>query len=144
MTGHQENPGTGFSIKGNRTVRIDLESLCIACGVKPENVRMVDPYDLTVTEKAVREAHDAEEIFVIITTRPCALIKEVARRRADLFCVVDSSLCVTCGMCMKIGCPAISMLDKGAEIERAMCNGCMMCIQLCPRLAISRVGEINV
>jgi indolepyruvate ferredoxin oxidoreductase alpha subunit len=143
MTGHQENPGTGFTIGGDPTVRIDLKSLCTACGVKPENVRMVDPYDLDAAEKAVREAHDATELFVIITTRPCALIKDVARSRANLFCAVDSNLCVMCGMCMRIGCPAISRLDKGVRIERAMCNGCSMCAQLCPKQAISRVGEID-
>ncbi|MDR3354467.1 MAG: indolepyruvate ferredoxin oxidoreductase subunit alpha [Synergistaceae bacterium] len=143
MTGHQENPGTGLTAKGDPTVKIDLRSICVACGVRPENVRTVDPYDLAETERAVREAYDAEDIFVIITTRPCALIKDVAQKRSGVFCAVEADLCVMCGMCMRIGCPAISKQDTAVEIERAMCNGCSMCAQVCPKRAISRVGEID-
>ncbi|MDR1965471.1 MAG: indolepyruvate ferredoxin oxidoreductase subunit alpha [Synergistaceae bacterium] len=143
MTGHQENPGTGRTIKGEPTSQIDLASLCVACGVKPGNVRKVDPYDLKETEQAVREAYDSEEIFVIITTQPCALIKDVQRRRAGVHCAVDRDLCVKCRACMKVGFPALSFGGDGAEIERSMCNGCAICAQVCPKHAISQAGEFN-
>jgi indolepyruvate ferredoxin oxidoreductase alpha subunit len=142
MTGHQENPGTGKTIKGEPTSRVDIAALCVACGVKLENVRKIDPYNFKETERAVREAYDSREIFVLITTQPCALIKDVQRRRADLRCVVDQELCVKCKGCMRVGCPAISFRGH-IEIESSMCNGCTLCAQVCPKSAISRVGEFN-
>lgn len=143
MTGHQENPGTGRTIKGEPTSRIDLAPLCVACGVKPKNVRIADPYDLKAMEEAVRDAYESKEVFVIITEQPCALIKDVLRRRANLYCRVDQDLCVRCRACMRIGCPAISFREGAIEIERSMCNGCTLCAQVCPQKAISRVGEFN-
>ena len=142
MTGHQQNPGTGFTIKGEPTQMIDLPALCTACGVKPENVRIVDPYDLKATEAALRDAYNATEVFVIITTQPCALIKDVIRRRAALYCKVDQERCIKCKACMKIGCPAISFKDSAIYIERSMCNGCTLCAQVCPKDAISQAGEL--
>ena len=143
MTGHQQNPGTGFTLSGEPTRMIDLMSLCVACGVKKENIRMLDPYDLEATEEAVKDAYSADELFVIITTQPCALIKDVLRRRADVHCQVDHDLCIKCRMCMKVGCPAISFKADKIEIEASMCNGCTLCAQVCPKKAISRVGEFN-
>jgi indolepyruvate ferredoxin oxidoreductase alpha subunit len=143
MTGHQENPGTGRTITGEATGRVDIAALCVACGVKPENVRKIDPYDLKETESAVRAAYDSDEIFVLITTRPCALIKDVQRARAGLSCVVDEEKCVKCKGCMRVGCPAISFRDGRIDIEASMCNGCTICAQVCPKGAISRVGEFN-
>jgi indolepyruvate ferredoxin oxidoreductase alpha subunit len=143
MTGHQDNPGTGRTIAGEPTARIDLEELCVACGVERGSVRKVDPYDLKQVREAVRDAYDADDIRVIITTRPCALIKDVMRARENVNCVVDADLCVKCKMCLKVGCPAISMRDGAAEIARTMCNGCAICAQVCPKNAISQVGELN-
>lgn len=143
MTGHQQNPGTGYTIRGEETSTVDLKSLCVACGVKPENVRMVDTYDMEQIESAVRDAYDATELFVIITTQPCALIKDVLRRRANVHCEIDENLCINCRMCMRIGCPAISASEGKVRIEYSMCNGCTVCAQVCPKKAISQVGEFN-
>ncbi len=143
MTGHQQNPGTGQTIRSEPTQAVDLRALCVACGVKPENVRAVDTYDMQDIESAVRDAYNATEAFVIITTQPCALIKDVLRRRANVHCTIDQDRCVKCRMCMKIGCPAISFKNGAMEIERSMCNGCTVCAQVCPKGAISQVGEFN-
>ncbi|MDR1943844.1 MAG: indolepyruvate ferredoxin oxidoreductase subunit alpha [Synergistaceae bacterium] len=143
MTGHQHNPGTGRTLTGEETSVIDLRELCVACGVKPENVRVVDSYDLKEVDGALKDAYAAGEIFVIIAVQPCALIKDVIRRRAGVFCEVNSDSCVMCGMCMKAGCPAISSGGKSIAIERSMCNGCMICAQICPKKAIFKVGELS-
>ncbi|MDR3077120.1 MAG: indolepyruvate ferredoxin oxidoreductase subunit alpha [Synergistaceae bacterium] len=143
MTGHQENPGTGKTIKGEPTQRVDIAAICVACGVKPENVRKIDPYNLKETEQAVKDAYNSAEIFVLITGQPCALIKDVQRRRANVCCAVDQELCIKCKSCMRVGCPAISFRDGRIEIERSMCNGCTICAQVCPKHAISQAGEFN-
>ena len=138
MTGHQENPGTGRTLMGEATHQVDLKSLCMACGVKEENIRLIDPYDLTATKEAVRAGYESSEAFVIITTSPCALIKDVIKARVNMKCVVDQDKCVKCKLCMKAGCPAISFRDGIVSIDRASCNGCGICLQICPKNAISR------
>ena len=138
MTGHQENPGTGRTLMGEDTHQVDLKSLCVACGVKEENVRLIDPYDLTETKEAVKAGYDSTEPFVIITTSPCALIKDVIKARANMKCVIDQEKCVKCKMCMKAGCPALNFRDGIVFIDRASCNGCGICLQICPKKAISR------
>ena len=138
MTGHQENPGTGRTLMGEDTHQVDLKSLCVACGVKEENVRLIDPYDLTETKEAVRAGYESTEPFVIITTSPCALIKDVIKARANMKCVIDQEKCVKCKMCMKAGCPALNFRDGMVFIDRASCNGCGICLQICPKKAISR------
>ncbi|EHM10534.1 indolepyruvate ferredoxin oxidoreductase, alpha subunit [Thermanaerovibrio velox DSM 12556] len=143
MTGHQENPGTGRTLMGEETVSLDIEALCVACGVKRENLMVVDPYDYKACEGAVKAAEASEEPFVIITRRPCALIKDVQRSRAGVHCVVDQSKCVKCKSCLRPGCPAIAMKDGVITIDVAQCNGCGLCMQLCPKGAISREGEVN-
>lgn len=143
MTGHQENPGTGRTITGEATQIVDLKALCVACGVKPENMRTVDTYDMESIEEAIKAAYESEEIFVIITTQPCALIKDVLRKRAGVHCEIDRDKCVTCRICMRIACPAISFRDGKVEIEYSMCNGCSICAQVCPKKAIMQVGEFN-
>jgi indolepyruvate ferredoxin oxidoreductase alpha subunit len=143
MTGHQENPGTGRTLMGEPTVALHIETLCEACGVKRENMRTVDPYDLAACEEAVAAACASEEPFVIVTRRPCALIKEVVRQRADLHCVVDPTKCIKCKACLRLGCPALAMKDGAIVIDRAMCNGCTLCVQVCPKQAISREGELH-
>lgn len=138
MTGHQENPGTGRTLMGEDTHQVDLKSLCVACGVKEENVRLIDPYDLTETKEAVKAGYESTEPFVIITTSPCALIKDVIKARANMKCVIDQEKCVKCKMCMKAGCPALNFRDGIVFIDRASCNGCGICMQICPKKAISR------
>lgn len=139
MTGHQDNPGTGKNAKGEMTHAIDIESIVRAVGIK--NIRVVDPYDLKSTEAAVKEAHDSNETFVIIARQPCALLKEVQKRRAGMRCAVDTQKCRKCKACLKTGCPALSFGDNGAGIDPNMCNGCGLCMQVCPFKAIEMAGE---
>ncbi|MDR0615901.1 MAG: indolepyruvate ferredoxin oxidoreductase subunit alpha [Synergistaceae bacterium] len=141
MTGHQDNPGTGVTIKGEKTVKIDLRALCAACGVRAENIRTVSPYDIKSVEEAVKDAIASREFFVIIAVEPCALIKDVARRRAVLYCHADKEKCVGCNVCLKAGCPALVPAGGKIEINRDMCNGCGICAQICPAGAISLAGE---
>ncbi|MCI9586577.1 MAG: indolepyruvate ferredoxin oxidoreductase subunit alpha [Oscillospiraceae bacterium] len=126
MTGHQQNPTTGVNLKGNPCTKIDLESLCRAIGIK--RVRVVDPYDLAQCDQAVREELAADEPSVIISRRPCALLKYVKHPGPI---ASDPDKCVGCKSCMKIGCPAISIADKKAVIDTTLCTGCGVCTQLC-------------
>ena len=126
MTGHQQNPTTGFNIKGDPAGKIDLEALCRAMGFN--RVRVVDPYDLAQTEAVLKEELAAKEPSVIISRRPCALLKTVKHKPA-LSCNPDK--CKSCKMCMKLGCPAISMKDGKAQIDKTLCVGCGVCQQLC-------------
>ncbi len=136
MTGHQQNPTTGYNIKGDPATKIDLEALCRALGIN--RVRVVDPYDLKATEAVVTEELAADEPSVIISRRPCALLKYV---KAKPSLVVDENKCVSCGMCKRIGCPAITSKGKKAFIDTTLCVGCGVCQQLCKPGAI--VGGEN-
>ncbi|MBE6562804.1 MAG: indolepyruvate ferredoxin oxidoreductase subunit alpha [Ruminococcaceae bacterium] len=131
MTGHQHNPTTGYNIKGDPAGKIDLEALCRALGIN--RVRVVDPYDLKETEAVIREEVAANEPSVIISRRPCALLKYV---KAAPALTIDTDKCRSCKACMKIGCPAISMKDGKAFIDATLCTGCGLCKQLCPFKAI--------
>ncbi len=131
MTGHQQNPTTGFNLKGDPATKIDLEALCRAIGIK--NVRVVDPYDLSQCEKAISEELEREEPSVIISRRPCALLKYV-KHPGPISC--DTDKCVGCKACMKIGCPAISIKDGKAVIDDTLCVGCGVCTQLCRKNAL--------
>ncbi len=126
MTGHQQNPTTGFNLKGDPCAKIDLESLCRAVGIR--RVRVVDPYDLDQCDTAIKEELAANEPSVIISRRPCALLKYVKHKPA---LTVDSDKCVGCKSCMKIGCPAISIVDGKAKVDATQCVGCGICQQLC-------------
>ena len=126
MTGHQQNPTTGYNIKGDPAGKIDLEALCRAMGFN--RVRVVDPYDLKACDQAVKEELAADEPSVIISRRPCALLKYV-KHSAPL--AVDTDKCVGCKNCMKIGCPAISIRDGKAHVDNTLCVGCGVCEQLC-------------
>ena len=126
MTGHQQNPTTGMNLKGDPASKIDLEALCRAIGVK--RVRVVDPYDLKATESAVKEELAVAEPSVIIARRPCALLKYVKHNTP--LCV-DREACKSCKACMRIGCPAISMVEGKAIIDATLCTGCGVCAQLC-------------
>lgn len=126
MTGHQQNPTTGFNLKGDPCTKIDLESLCRSVGIK--RVRVVDPYNLAECDQAVKEELAANEPSVIISRRPCALLKYVTHK-APL--IANSDKCVGCKSCMRIGCPAISIVDGKAKIDNTLCVGCGVCQQLC-------------
>ena len=126
MTGHQQNPTTGKTLKGDPAAKIDLEALCRAVGIG--RVRVVDPNDLKATEAAVKEELAADEPSVIIARRPCALLKYV--KHAAPLCV-DREACKSCKACMRIGCPAISMVEGKAIIDATLCTGCGVCAQLC-------------
>ncbi len=126
MTGHQQNPTTGYNLKGDPCAKIDLESLCHAVGIK--RVRVVDPYDMEICQAVIEEELAAKEPSVIISRRPCALLKYV--KHPGPICS-DTEKCKGCKACMKIGCPAISMVDGKAKIDATLCVGCGVCEQLC-------------
>ncbi|WP_022764245.1 indolepyruvate ferredoxin oxidoreductase subunit alpha [Butyrivibrio sp. XPD2006] len=127
MTGHQQNPTTGYNIKGDPAGKIDLEALCKAMGF--ERVRVVDPYNLKQCDEVLKEELAAAAPSVIISRRPCALLKYV-KHNPPLS--INRDKCVGCKSCMKIGCPAISMKDGKATIDNTLCVGCNVCSQLCP------------
>ena len=141
MTGQQDNPGTGKNLMGQEAPIVDIEAIVKAVGIKEENIRVIDPYDLKQTNDAVKEAYEAEEPFVIITKQPCALIKEVQRERKELYCEINQDKCTKCKTCLRIGCPAISFKDNTMTIDKNQCNGCTVCLQVCPFKAIEFVGE---
>ncbi|MBQ4468092.1 MAG: indolepyruvate ferredoxin oxidoreductase subunit alpha [Firmicutes bacterium] len=126
MTGHQQNPTTGMNLKGDPALAVDLEALCHAVGIA--SVRVVDPYDLKETEKVIKEELAKPCSSVVISRRPCALLKYVKHKPAI---VPDKDKCTKCRMCMKIGCPAIMVTDKGVEIDHTLCVGCGVCTELC-------------
>ena len=141
MTGHQDNPGTGRTLKGEPAPIISIESIVRAVGIKDENIRIVDPYKLDETEAAIKDAYNANEPFVIIAKQPCALLKEVQKRRANMKCKIDLEKCKECKACMRTGCPAISFKEGHVIIDQSMCNGCGLCYQVCKFNAIEKVGE---
>lgn len=141
MTGHQENPGTGKTLMGDVAQVVDIEKVVKAIGIKEENIRIVDPYKLEETEKAVKDAYEATEPFVIITKQPCALIKDVLKRRAGLHCRIIPEKCKKCKACIRTGCPAISFKNGQVTIDQSMCNGCELCKQVCKFDSIEKVGE---
>ena len=136
MTGHQQNPTTGYTIKGDPTSAVNLEALCHAIGIN--RVRVVDPYDLPAVQQALKEELAAEEPSVIISRRPCALLKYVKHKPA---LKVDTDSCIGCKACLGIGCPAISIRDGKACIDRTQCVGCGVCESLCPKKAIGGAAE---
>ncbi len=126
MTGHQQNPTTGYNIKGDPAGKIDLESLCRAMGIN--RIAIVDPYDLDACDKVLKEELAAQEPSVIISRRPCALLKYVKHKKP---LKVDQDKCVGCKSCMKIGCPALAIKNKKASVDTTLCVGCGVCQQLC-------------
>lgn len=126
MTGHQQNPTTGKNLKGDPAAAVNLEELCKAIGIK--RVRVVDPYNLAETEAAIKEELAAPEASVIISRRPCALLKYVKHKPA---LKVVNDKCKCCKMCLKLGCPAISVRDGKAVIDHTQCVGCGICTEVC-------------
>lgn len=131
MTGHQQNPTTGKNLRGEPAGKVDLEALCRALGFN--RVRVVDPYDLKAVEETVTEELAAKEPSIIISRRPCVMIKGTVHKPPIS---VDESKCVGCKQCMSIGCPAIAVKDKKAHIDPTLCIGCKVCSQMCKFEAI--------
>jgi len=136
MTGHQENPTTGVSIKGEKVGKMDIEAMCKACGI--ERVRIIDPNNLKECEDVIKEEMATSGASVIIAKRPCMLLKT---SKPNQSLSVDENKCSGCRVCMKIGCPAISFISKKAVIDKTLCVGCDVCTQLCKFDAFVKGGE---
>ena len=132
MTGHQDNPTTGKTIRGEKTKQVDLEALCHAVGV--EHVVVADPFDVKAFERVVKEEVERDEPSVIIAQRPCALLKTVKYSGRALI----TDRCKNCHACMKLGCPAISLVEGAVQIDPNQCNGCGLCVNVCPFGAIEK------
>ena len=130
MTGHQQNPTTGKNLRGEPAAKIDLEALCRALGFR--RVRIEDPYQLKAFEAAVKEELAAEEPSIIISRRPCVMIKGTVHKPP---LKIQAEKCKSCRSCMKIGCPAITF-DTKAAIDSTLCVGCGVCTQMCAFNAI--------
>ena len=129
----QQNPTRRVQLeKGDPASKVSLEALCKAVGIN--RVRVVDPYKMKETEEAVLEELSAEEPSVVISRRPCALLKYVKHKPA---LKVNTDKCKSCKMCLKIGCPAISIKNNGAEIDKTLCVGCGICTEMCKCDAIT-------
>ena len=134
MTGHQDNPTTGYTIRKEETVQTNLISLCKSVGIN--NVVVCDPFDVKAFEKVVKEETQREDPSVIISQRPCALLKTVKYTGK---CSISEDKCKNCKMCMKLGCPAISVVDGKIKIDATQCNGCGLCTNVCPFGAIEKI-----
>ncbi len=134
MTGHQQNPSTGFTIRNEPTRQVDLVKLAEAVGV--DRVKVVDPFDLDLFEAVVKEEVAADEPSVIIAQRPCALLKKAGYSGS----YVINDKCKNCKMCMKLGCPAISITENGPKINDTLCVGCGLCPNVCKFGAIEKVN----
>ena len=126
MTGHQQNPTTGLTLQNEKTKPLSIEDICRASGI--EAVRVIDPYDLRETERVIREELEKDGPSVIISRRPCALLKYVKHAPAYR---VDQEKCRGCKSCIRLGCPAISLSGKVATIDENQCVGCGVCAQAC-------------
>jgi indolepyruvate ferredoxin oxidoreductase alpha subunit len=133
MTGHQQNPTTGKNLYGEPAGKVDLEALVKALGIN--SVKVVDPYNIAECEQVLKEELAKDEPSVIISRRPCALLKEVKHEKP---LIVSQDKCKSCKMCMKIGCPAISMKGGKAKIDETLCVGCGVCTQMCKFDAINK------
>ncbi len=138
MTGRQDHPATGRTLMGEETIRLNLFELAKTLGV--EYVRYVDPYDLNELDSVIEEAINLDKLAVIITNRQCVLIRKVtAPKSAE----VNQEICIGCGLCLRLGCPAMSRVstkDKKVKIDPILCNGCMVCAQICRNKAIVEKG----
>ena len=130
MTGHQDNPTTGKTIRGEDTKQVDLIKLGQAIGI--EHIVVADPFDVKNFEKVVKEEVERDDVSLIIAQRPCALLKKV---KYTGHCVITDA-CKKCKQCMKLGCPAISVKNDAIVIDQSQCNGCGLCTNVCPFKAI--------
>ena len=126
MTGHQDHPGTGVTLMGETTISASIEDIGRACGIK--RVRTVDPYDLATTMKVLKEEIEADEPSLIISRAPCLLSE---RNPVECTYSVDSEKCKECGLCLKLGCPAMEGGGGAPRINQHLCQGCGVCVQVC-------------
>ena len=145
MTGHQQNPGSGFTLMGDEAPEVDIPALLKAIGMKEENIHIVNPNKLDEVDQALDACIATDEPTVIITRWPCVL-KKFSQQDLDEFptmnkhqCVVDQDKCKNCKLCVKSGCPALISTKDKVEINKTSCNGCTVCMQVCPFDAISEV-----
>lgn len=131
MTGHQQNPVTGYTLKNQPTVEASIEGICLALGIK--RVFVVDPFDIKTCEQMLKEELAIDEPSVIIARRPCALLKSVKVKKPVH---VNADLCKNCGACKKIGCPALKQGKTFIEIDKTLCSGCGLCTRVCKFNAI--------
>jgi indolepyruvate ferredoxin oxidoreductase alpha subunit len=134
MTGHQDNPGSGFTLEGEIAEKLKIEDILASYGYK--NIIIVDPQDLKAMEAAVTEAANSEVPAAIITRRPCLLIKRIKHDIGK--CEVDTEKCIGCRKCLSVGCPSVMVENKKAKIDVTTCVGCTVCAQVCPMGAITR------
>jgi len=146
MTGHQDNPGTGYTLQGEMTEMVDIPSIVRALGIK--HVRTVNPLKINELKEAFDWAFELNEPSVIITRYPCALKKlsEFDKKEFEPLkgkCEIDSNKCIGCKRCVNTGCPAIQFIksERKSRIDKVQCVGCNLCVQVCPVNAISKVGE---
>ncbi len=132
MTGHQDNPTTGYTIRGEETKQVNLVTLCKSVGI--EHIVVCDPFNIKEFEKVVKEETQRDEPSVIIAQRPCALLKSV---KYTGHCKITNK-CKNCKVCMKLGCPAITIKDDKVIIDQTQCNGCGLCVNVCPFSAIEK------
>ena len=137
MTGHQEHAATGKTLKGEDTYAIDLAELCRSVGVK--RVIEIDAFDVKGLEAVIKESAEGDELTVIIAKAPCALLKG---QKFPNVCKCTPEECRKCGMCLKIGCPALTKQADGTiKIDETMCNGCGLCMSYCKFGAIKKVAR---
>jgi indolepyruvate ferredoxin oxidoreductase alpha subunit len=143
MTGHQENPGSGYTLGGEKTESINFENLVRSLGVK--NVRIINPLKLDETREAIKWGLSFDEPAVIITRWPCVLKKFSAEDKAEFgsdraINLVDEASCIGCRMCIKTGCPALEYHNdtKKVSIDSSQCVACDVCAQVCPKKVIKR------
>ncbi len=137
MTGHQQNPTTGMTLKNVPAPKIHIEKLCEGAGVAPENIRVVDPNDIAELTRVLRDELAKDAPSVIISRRPCALLKYVRHKKPVR---IDAARCRGCRACMKLGCPALRFADGKVSVDDAQCVGCGLCMQTCGFKAIEE-GE---
>ena len=125
MTGHQEHPGTGKTLQGEPTQRVQLETLCKGIGVN--RVTVADPLDLNTLRETITDEINADEPSVIIARYPCML----KNRPYKTYMEVIPENCNGCKACIQLGCPALSLKDDKAYISKHSCSGCTLCQQLC-------------
>jgi len=146
MTGRQDNPASGFTLMDDPTHRIDFPLLCKALGVK--HIRVINPFDLDETRRVLQEEMNRPEPSVIITDRPCVLVKREGVFQKGAVYAVSAEACTGCRACLKIGCPAIEWRPAGdgskkgkAYIDPLLCTGCDVCRQLCKFGAIGEAKQ---
>ena len=143
MTGHQQNAGTEINLMGYQVPAIDIRRMVLATGLPEERVLEVDPIDQAAMNAAIQKALGDKETWVILSRRPCALLKEVIKARGDLRCEIDPEACKGCKACTKVVCPSLTFYAKAKKAvisDPASCTGCGLCMQQCRFDAIRKVG----